>query len=628
MSAPTQRDEYQRLEALARYDILDTLPEEAFDRLANLAARIFRTPIALVSLIDEERQWFKACLGLDLRQTDRSLSFCAHAILGEGVMVVPDATQDPRFVGNALVTGTPNIRFYAGAPLVTPDGHKLGTLCVIDDVPRPGLEADERANLTDLAALVVDELELRHAQKTLENEARAKSQMVSDLRRATEVAQLHVAMADLLEYDLDLPDLVPAVGELLSRSAQVQWVGLHVPAPEGGLTPYTWRGLGVTGAFVDLMGYMSAATSRSGLGGRREGEPLFLDHAELGGTHSLSPTLADTGVRSMAWFPLTTPGGSRGIITFARFSDDGAWQPGHQRLLKAAARTLGVALSRREQVRQLEALAFVDSLTGLGNRRALKRDLADRLAAQVGKGPGALPFTLVLVDLGGLQAINEAEGYERGDALLHLFGEALQTQVGGAGTVYRLSGDEFAVLTSTERGPARQIDAAVSLVRSAGFDVAQVQTGCARFPEDGTDARTLFTTAGTQLYGSSEAGAEKEARPRPAQEARARPAQEAPAGPLSSGALILQGDRVRAGNSAVKLTRHEAGLLAALMRHAGEVVSRDALTREVWGGAVSPSSNPVEVHIFNLRRKLRQLTDEVGVQTVRGQGYMLQTGGA
>ncbi len=152
-----------RLDTLRRYEILDTAPEAAFDRAAALAARLLRVPIALVSLVDERRQWFKACFGLDLRQTDRSLSFCAHAIAAPGMLVVPDATLDPRFADNALVTGSPHIRFYAGAPLEAPNGHKLGTLCILDTAPRPDLTPDERATLQDLAAGVVSELELRRA---------------------------------------------------------------------------------------------------------------------------------------------------------------------------------------------------------------------------------------------------------------------------------------------------------------------------------------------------------------------------------------------------------------------------------------------------------------------------------
>ncbi len=152
--------EAARLNALARYDVLDTPPEAFFDRLTRLGARFFGVPIALVSFVDKERQWFKSCFGADLTQTSREVSFCAHALEHRDVLVVEDATQDARFAQNPLVTGEMGIRFYAGAPLRTPDGYVLGTLCLIARAPR-SFSAEEQATLQDFAAMAMDELELR-----------------------------------------------------------------------------------------------------------------------------------------------------------------------------------------------------------------------------------------------------------------------------------------------------------------------------------------------------------------------------------------------------------------------------------------------------------------------------------
>ncbi|MDP2137338.1 MAG: CHASE3 domain-containing protein [Candidatus Didemnitutus sp.] len=163
MKATLPFNESQRLTILRGYGVLDTPPEQAFDDLTLLAAQICQTPIALVSLIDEDRQWFKSKVGLDVTETPRDLAFCAHAILySNEVLQVRDARLDPRFADNPLVTGDPNIRFYAGAPLVAPDGHALGTLCVIDRIPRELNPAQEEA-LRVLSRHVVNQLELRRA---------------------------------------------------------------------------------------------------------------------------------------------------------------------------------------------------------------------------------------------------------------------------------------------------------------------------------------------------------------------------------------------------------------------------------------------------------------------------------
>ena len=153
-------DERQRLQALRTYRILDTDPEQAFDDLALLASQICGTPIALISLVDEERQWFKARVGMSVRETARNVSFCSRAIEQEGLFIVPDALRDARFRENALVTGDPHIRFYAGAPLITRDGDALGALCVIDRRPRT-LTDDQLAALRTLRRQVEAQLELR-----------------------------------------------------------------------------------------------------------------------------------------------------------------------------------------------------------------------------------------------------------------------------------------------------------------------------------------------------------------------------------------------------------------------------------------------------------------------------------
>lgn len=155
--APIPDNEQARLAALYELLILDTPPEERFDKIARFAADEFDVPIVLITLVDTERQWFKASVGLAVCETARDISFCGHAIMRPDIMVVPDALDDPRFADNPLVTGEPHIRFYAGAPLALPSGARLGTLCLIDRRPRT-LDALELGILGTLRDLAVMEL--------------------------------------------------------------------------------------------------------------------------------------------------------------------------------------------------------------------------------------------------------------------------------------------------------------------------------------------------------------------------------------------------------------------------------------------------------------------------------------
>ena len=175
-------DEQKRLRALHELRLLDSQAEERFDRLTRLARQMFGVPIALVSLVDEHRQWFKSRQGLDACETGRDVSFCAHAILGSDLFEVADASQDPRFADNPLVSGGPQIRFYAGAPLITGRGHGIGTLCIIDSRPRQ-LEPAERQALRDLADLVM--LEIDHVEQRKQSlELRAARQLGKVIARA------------------------------------------------------------------------------------------------------------------------------------------------------------------------------------------------------------------------------------------------------------------------------------------------------------------------------------------------------------------------------------------------------------------------------------------------------------
>ncbi|MDB6059798.1 MAG: hypothetical protein JWO95_3642 [Verrucomicrobiales bacterium] len=185
---PIPPDEKQRLEVLWQYQVLDTLPEQAYDDLTDLAATICEAPIALITFVDEGRQWFKAKIGVSLTEMSRNISFCGHTILEHGPLIVRDATADIRFADNPLVLCKPNIRFYAGVPLVSREGQALGTICVLDQVPRDLIETQRHA-LQVLARFVMLQLEQRR-------QAREQARMVNVEKLQMELAETRAKLAE------------------------------------------------------------------------------------------------------------------------------------------------------------------------------------------------------------------------------------------------------------------------------------------------------------------------------------------------------------------------------------------------------------------------------------------------
>jgi len=235
---PVPANERDRLNVLAEYNIMDSLPEQAYNDFAKLASAICGTPIALISLLDEERQWFKADVGLGVSETPRSQAFCAHAIMNPAdVMTVEDATVDDRFATNPLVTGDPHIRFYAGAPLVAPTGEALGTICVIDREPRT-LTDTQREALEILSREIIVQLELRRSIATLEQAVLDQEkyvELMQEYQRDIEKIRVHLesqSVTDVLtgvqnrrSFDLKLEE---ECGRAQSRHTTVSLVMIDV----------------------------------------------------------------------------------------------------------------------------------------------------------------------------------------------------------------------------------------------------------------------------------------------------------------------------------------------------------------------------------------------------------------
>jgi diguanylate cyclase (GGDEF)-like protein len=203
MSESKLQDEFARLAALHRYDVLDTPPDEPFDKITALVQTILNVPISAVSLVDRDRQWFKSCVGLDVRETSRDISFCTHAIRSRRPMAVEDAFLDERFAENPLVTGKPFVRSYLGVPLETPDGYNVGSLCALDTKPRRYDEKQIEV-LKSFAAVVVDELELLSLVRTDQlTGAASRRAFVEDVAKAAARFDRHGRESALIMFDID-----------------------------------------------------------------------------------------------------------------------------------------------------------------------------------------------------------------------------------------------------------------------------------------------------------------------------------------------------------------------------------------------------------------------------------------
>lgn len=436
--APLPTDEYTRLLDLAHYEILDTPQEEAFDRITRLAAHLLGTPVAVINFVDQYRQWGKSAVGLGDSTAPRHDSFCAWTILQAGPFVVENAAVDPRFMNNPMVTGDPHIHMYAGAPLTTPAGHRIGTLCVTDDRPHPLSAADLRA-LQDLADVAVSELELRARTIYLERELQAQTRRSVELKQGLDQAHVLEGVTQLMDMDLSPEEMTVAASSLLGEALAADYTGLIVFEGEGlrvRATHYHPRILQETrDLYQQVLDWPASLTSTL----RNLKQPYYLnDYASHPG--ALEDMVA-AGVRQIAWLPLGTRGGIISLLMAVRLdgSEAPCWRNRDRTLLEAAGRSVRSALDHRLEITLAQQEARRDPLTGALNRRALFEDLV-QFEEQ------ALPFVLAGLDLDGLKTVNDQEGHAQGDRLLQVFVDALTDKLSLKSQVYRVGGDEFVVL--------------------------------------------------------------------------------------------------------------------------------------------------------------------------------------
>lgn len=451
--APLPFNEQERLAALQKYGILDTEPEVAFDAMVHLASYICQTPIAAISLVDEQRQWFKATVGLDVAETSRNVAFCAHAILHDETMIIRDAKEDERFCDNPLVTSSPDIRFYAGVPLVTAQGQHLGTLCVIDRVPRV-LSADQLEAIKVLASNVMAHLDLRLSHKQIR-------QYIDDLQLA----------ATIFEASSDSMIVTDADNRIIT----------------------------VNPAFTTTTGYTISEVvgkSPSMLKSGKQRDEFYQEmwHVlnSIGHWNGEVWNLRKNGELYAEWLSINVifnPDGSKRMHV-AIFSD----------------------ITKKKQADELLwKQANYDHLTQLPNRQLFYDRLAQKI---IMARRGSDSLALLFLDLDRFKEINDTLGHDMGDKLLVIAAERINQCVREMDTVARMGGDEFTVILSQMTDPKAAGKIAENIIRRLSepfvLDDAQVtisaSIGITIYPTDGADSTQLLKNADVAMYTAKNKG--------------------------------------------------------------------------------------------------------------------------
>jgi diguanylate cyclase (GGDEF)-like protein len=450
--------EARRVALLHDYRVLDTPPVAALDRLCQIASLLLDIPIALISLVDSDRQWFKARVGLDAQETPRDMAFCAHAIMQEGMFLVEDAAADPRFAQNPLVTGNPDIRFYAGVPLTVEEGMRLGTLCVIDRRPRH-LSDDHRAVLEELAQLATAELKRAALERQMKLELRRTAKRAAKLKRYMQRSSFVSQLANVGWW------------EYAPGSDRVDWsrevYRIHEVDSTYDLTPtalLAFHPPSVRDAVADA--HRAAAAG---------GGPI----------HYEQPIV--TGAGNARWVKVVGE-------AFVANGD--------------VVRVAG-AISDITDLKNAEAsaqhLATHDALTGIPNRALFNIRLGEAVRAAASAGT---EMAVLLLDLDYLKDVNDSLGHDAGDALIREMATRLQACAAPGHCVARLGGDEFGIIVP-DAARVGAVEALVGCIDSAlaapwrfgRYERSlSVSIGIARAPVSPGDEAGIYKNADVALY--------------------------------------------------------------------------------------------------------------------------------
>ena len=460
MSFPIGSDEEARLAALYELGLLDTPEEPAFDRITRLVTKLLNVPMATVTLVDAQRQWFKSSIGIGAQETSRDVSFCTYTIMSSEPFVVEDASQDARFAQSSLVTSSQGIRFYLGIPLRSLQGFALGALCAFDTKPRV-VSADELATLQDLAAIATEEVHLRERLVLEKKNAQVYQQQLDELHRSME-SQIERRTNELnlvIESAYDAYISIDANDVVLdwNRAAEVMFGWTRTEALSRTITELIFpAGLPTSNSRVAI-----ASTAR-----RRDGTALPVE------------------IRIKT---LMIDGRERRSL----FLHD---------------------ITERQQLERLrDQQAREDVLTKLPNRRALDERLPDAMART---RRTQQPLAVLFLDLDGFKAINDTHGHAMGDEVLRIITQRLVQAVRATDYVARWAGDEFVVLLEGSEPTAIEqlADNLIQVVQeptTAGKVVLNVSVsiGVALYlPASAETANELLKRADVAMYEAKHAG--------------------------------------------------------------------------------------------------------------------------
>ena len=462
-------NEAYRLSTLRGLNLLDTPAEERFDRLTRIAKRLFNVPMVMIVLIDSDRQWFKSAIGLDAKETPRSVSFCGHTILDDQILILNDTHLDHRFADNPLVTGSPHIRFYAGRPINAANGEPVGTLCIADDKPRQFDPTNIRL-MNDLVELIEKEANFPDL-KILNNRLMRSEQDLLD-----SLLQLRNNERHERSRNKSL--------ELISRGYPLHEVLNSIVSETESCNPNTI-------ARIDLGTHNNE--SAQGLEGK-QADPAR--KREIQNYWSEQITSAN--------------GELLGHLTVVAIQRENSSKVKPQ-FLEESAILASIAIERDQSDQMIWKQANYDSLTGLPNRNLLR----ERLGQELNKARRhRLQLALLFIDLDHFKQINDTLGHHKGDELLSQVGSRLNGCMRDSDTVARLGGDEFTVIAvelSSDEDVKRIADKVIEEL-SREFQLGEesaylsASVGIAFYPDHGDDMDELIRSADRAMYEAKNSG--------------------------------------------------------------------------------------------------------------------------